>query len=258
MPGDLHRVVKGSDGSRYEVVGMAKDWSLGTGSVLLDAAAFLRAVIRQVRGKEWVVSVRRTESRSDPVITRLVRTREEAVSCVAELAEESKVVNSRHRPSSAQRIRHLWRCLAVSVGSLQHIASTSQETDVAGSGLRRQCHSLVFVPLSFQCQPPCQPSDKQAVTRVGYSSTFIDSRRFSAKRVLATAARARRRCARRHLGPRRHVTCAGQTNRSALASSSATGQARAPFAAARSSSSRRSPAQPQPSLSAEEARVDGP
>ncbi len=34
-----------------------------------------------------------------------------------------------------------------------------------GSGSRRQCHSLVFVPLSFQCQPPCQPSDKQPVTR---------------------------------------------------------------------------------------------
>ena len=75
------------DGGRYEVVGMAKDWSLGTGSVLLDTAAFLWAVVRRARGKEWVVSVRPTESRSDPVITRLVRTREEAVSCVAELAE---------------------------------------------------------------------------------------------------------------------------------------------------------------------------
>ena len=87
MPGDLHRVVNGPDGSLYEVVGIAKDWSLGTGSVLLDAAAFLWAVVRQVRGKEWVISVRRTESRSDPVMRRLARTREEAVSCVAELAE---------------------------------------------------------------------------------------------------------------------------------------------------------------------------
>ena len=87
MPGDLHRVVNGPDGSRYEVVGMAKDWSLGTGDVLLDTAAFLWAVVRRARGKEWVVSVRRTKSRSDPVMTRLVKTREEAVSCVTELAE---------------------------------------------------------------------------------------------------------------------------------------------------------------------------
>lgn len=66
---------------------MAKDWRLGTGSVLLDAAAFLWAAVRQVRGKEWVVSVRRIGTRSDPVMTRLVRTREEAVSSIAELAE---------------------------------------------------------------------------------------------------------------------------------------------------------------------------
>ena len=87
MERDLRRVVNGPDGSRYEVVGMAKDWSLGTGSVLLDAAAFLWAVVRRARGKEWVVSVRRTQSRSDPVTTRLVRTREEAASCVPELVE---------------------------------------------------------------------------------------------------------------------------------------------------------------------------
>jgi hypothetical protein len=80
-------MVNGPDGSRYEVVGMPKDWSLGTGDVLLDVAAFLWAVVRRARGKEWVVSVRRTGSRSDPITTRLVRTREEAVSCVAELAE---------------------------------------------------------------------------------------------------------------------------------------------------------------------------
>ena len=39
MQGDVRRVVVGPDGSRYEVVGIAKDWKLGTGSVLLDAAA---------------------------------------------------------------------------------------------------------------------------------------------------------------------------------------------------------------------------
>ena len=87
MPGDLRRTVNGPDGSRYEVVGMAKDWKLGTGSVLLDAAAFLWAVVRQARGKEWVVTVRQTDTRSDSVTTRLVRTREEAVSTVADLAE---------------------------------------------------------------------------------------------------------------------------------------------------------------------------
>jgi len=87
MSGDLRRVVNGSDGSRYEVVGMAKDWKLGTGSVLLDAAAFLWAVVRQARGKEWVVTVRRTDSKSGPTMTRLVRTREEAASIVMELAE---------------------------------------------------------------------------------------------------------------------------------------------------------------------------
>jgi len=30
MDGDVRRVVNGPDGSRYEVVGMAKDWKLGT------------------------------------------------------------------------------------------------------------------------------------------------------------------------------------------------------------------------------------
>jgi hypothetical protein len=85
--GDVRQVVDGPDGGRYEIVGMAKDWSLGTGSILLDAAAFIWAVVRRARGKEWIVSVRRKGSRSDPVTTRLVKTREDAVSCVAELAE---------------------------------------------------------------------------------------------------------------------------------------------------------------------------
>jgi hypothetical protein len=46
--------VNSPDGTRYEVVGSGKDWKLGTGSVLLDAAAFVWAAIRQARGKEWV------------------------------------------------------------------------------------------------------------------------------------------------------------------------------------------------------------
>ena len=87
MPGDVHRVVKSPDGSQYEVLGTAKDWKVGTGSLLLDAAAFLWAAVRQARGKEWVVIVRRTDPKSDPIATRLVRTREDAISSVAELAE---------------------------------------------------------------------------------------------------------------------------------------------------------------------------
>jgi len=82
----LRRVVSAPDGSRYVVVGWGKEWRLGTGSIALDVAALFWAVVRRVRGKEWVVSVR-AESRSRPVTKRLVRTREEAVSSVAELAE---------------------------------------------------------------------------------------------------------------------------------------------------------------------------
>jgi len=37
------------------------------------------------------------------------------------------------------------------------------------SGSHGKCHSLLFVPLSdtlsIECQIPCQPSDKRAVTR---------------------------------------------------------------------------------------------
>jgi hypothetical protein len=87
MPSDLRRAVKGPDGSRYEVVGIDKDWKLGTGSLVLDAAAFPWAALRQLRGREWVVTVRRTGSKSDPDVTRLVRTREDAISAVAELAD---------------------------------------------------------------------------------------------------------------------------------------------------------------------------
>lgn len=87
MAGDLRRIVKSPDGTRYEVVGSGKDWKLGTGSVLLDAAAFVWAALRQARGKEWVVLVRRAVPKADPVIKRLVKTEEDAVSTVAQLAE---------------------------------------------------------------------------------------------------------------------------------------------------------------------------
>lgn len=87
MQDDVRRVAIGPDGSRYEVVGMGKDWRLGTGSVLLDAVAFLWAVVRRTRGKEWIVIVRRVDTKSDPLLTRRARNREDAVSTVAELAE---------------------------------------------------------------------------------------------------------------------------------------------------------------------------
>lgn len=86
MAGDLRRQVKSPDGTRYEVVGSGKDWKLGTGSVVLDAAAFVWAAIRQARGKEWVVLIRRVDSDSDPVFRRSVKTEDDAVSMVAELA----------------------------------------------------------------------------------------------------------------------------------------------------------------------------
>lgn len=87
MSADLRRVVNAPDGSRYEIVAAPKDRKLGTGSMLLDAAAFLWAAVRQARGKEWVVEVRPVESKSDPVVTRPARTREEAASIVAVLAD---------------------------------------------------------------------------------------------------------------------------------------------------------------------------
>jgi hypothetical protein len=86
MARDLRRLLKSPDGTRYEVMGSARDWKLGTGSVVLDAAAFVWAAIRQARGNEWVV-VRPADSDVYPVIRRLVKTEEDAVSTVAELAE---------------------------------------------------------------------------------------------------------------------------------------------------------------------------
>ena len=80
---ELHRVVTAPDGSRYEIIAEAKDWHLGTGSVLLDSLALVWAVVRRARGKEWVVSVRRSASGSE-VVTRRARTRENAGEIVAE------------------------------------------------------------------------------------------------------------------------------------------------------------------------------
>lgn len=97
MAGDLRRLVKSPDGTRCEVVGSGKEWKLGTGSVLLDAAAFVWAAIRQARGKGWVVVVRQADSEADPVIRRVVKTEEDAVSTVAELAaaiETGEVVSA--------------------------------------------------------------------------------------------------------------------------------------------------------------------
>jgi hypothetical protein len=83
---------------RYEVIGAAKDWKLGTGSVLLDATGLLWAMLRQARGKEWVVTVRLADASKDAVATSLVRTREEAVSKVSELAETVETGQLTPRP----------------------------------------------------------------------------------------------------------------------------------------------------------------
>lgn len=80
-------MVTGPDGSRYEVIGTAKEWKLGTGSVLLDVAAFLWALVRQARDKEWVVVLRRVGTDNDPIVTHAYRTREHAASGATELAE---------------------------------------------------------------------------------------------------------------------------------------------------------------------------
>jgi hypothetical protein len=85
---ELHSEVIAPDGSRYEIAGVPKDWSLGTGDVMLDALAFIWAIVRRARGKEWTVSVRRAEPKSDDlVIKRRVRSRDRAVECISELVE---------------------------------------------------------------------------------------------------------------------------------------------------------------------------
>lgn len=84
---EIRRRVKGPNGQSYLVSAMPKDWNLGTGSLLLDLAQFVRGLVRQARGKEWVVSVRRVEARGRPVATRRVRTRDDAAKTVAEIVE---------------------------------------------------------------------------------------------------------------------------------------------------------------------------
>lgn len=66
---------------------MPKDWKLGTGSVLLDAAALLWSIVRRARGKEWIVTVTQADTKTGPLLTRLARTREDAASSVTELSE---------------------------------------------------------------------------------------------------------------------------------------------------------------------------
>lgn len=87
MSGELRRVVLSPEGARYEVLAKGKEWKLGTGSVLLDAVALVWAVVRRTRGKEWVVTVRHADIVSDPLLTRLVATREDAASSVSVLSE---------------------------------------------------------------------------------------------------------------------------------------------------------------------------
>lgn len=83
----LRREIAGADGRRYEVNAVAKEWNLGTGSVLLDAAQLVWAFVRRARGKEWVVSVRIVESGPNPIVTRRVSTREAALAIMKELIE---------------------------------------------------------------------------------------------------------------------------------------------------------------------------
>ena len=40
----------------------------------------------------------------------------------------------------------------------QSVPTKNDHRQPPGSGSRRQCHSLLFVPLQFQCQPPWQPN----------------------------------------------------------------------------------------------------
>lgn len=83
--GELHRVVANPQGDRYEITAVQKDWSLGTGSLVMDAAAFLWGLIRQARRKDWVVSVKRVDSKSEAVTTETARSQQEAASVAEEL-----------------------------------------------------------------------------------------------------------------------------------------------------------------------------
>jgi hypothetical protein len=83
---ELHRVVAAPDGTRYEVIGLAEDWGIATGSALIDLAILAREVFRRLRDKEWTVSVWSFGSRSEPILTRPGLTRQQAVSTVAQIA----------------------------------------------------------------------------------------------------------------------------------------------------------------------------
>ncbi len=83
----LRREVTGADGHVYKFKAEAKDWNLGTGSVLLDAAQFVWASVRRARGREWVVSVQAAEAGSSPMVTRRAGTRKSALAIMEELIE---------------------------------------------------------------------------------------------------------------------------------------------------------------------------
>jgi len=98
------REVTGADGRVYKVNAEAKDWNLGTGSVLLDAAQFVWASVRRARGKEWMVSVRAAEAGSSPMVIRRAGTRETALAIMEELIESVEAgrdLDGENRPGSA-------------------------------------------------------------------------------------------------------------------------------------------------------------
>jgi len=100
----LRREVTGADGVGYKVIVEAKDWNLGTGSVLLDAAQFVWASVRRARGKEWMVSVRAAEAGSSQMVTRRTSTRETALAIMEELIESIEAgrdLDGEHRTGTA-------------------------------------------------------------------------------------------------------------------------------------------------------------
>ena len=83
---ELRRVVTGPEGHRYEISAVQQEWKLGTGSIVLDFAAFLWGLVRRARRADWVVSVKRPGSKLDAVASRKARSKEEAVSVADQLA----------------------------------------------------------------------------------------------------------------------------------------------------------------------------
>lgn len=47
----IRRVATDPDGNRYEIKSDPKEWTLGTGSIVLDAVALAWAVLRRARGE---------------------------------------------------------------------------------------------------------------------------------------------------------------------------------------------------------------